>query len=420
MMRKVSIRQQFISGNKSSLFLDYYPAIDHPLTGKPTRREFLNLAIHNDFVIEEIKYVDKNGIDRRKFEPVYIEKRDRQNRVNTIPKPRKLSSQEKEYNKAVLILAEQIRQKRENEINKPEVYTDFEREQIRNKEMGNKSFISYFEKLADKRTGKNWLIWTSSLKYLKNFKEGDIRFKDLTEEFCNNFREHLLTSKSRKSKKKTLAINSALSYHNKFKAVLKQAHKDGYIKDDLNARIENIKPEEVERDRLTEEELNSLVKAECFNPLAKRAALFSALTGLRFSDIQKLTWDEVEFIKDQGYYINFRQQKTKGIEVLPISDQAFSLMGERKEPGTRVFEGLIYSASENKLLSEWGQNAGIRKKIRWHILRHSFATIQLTKGSSMEVVQKALGHKDLKTTQIYGKIVNKLLREAMDRIKLDM
>ena len=59
----------------------------------------------------------------------------------------------------------------------------------------------------------------------------------------------------------------------------------------------------------------------------KTAALFSALTGLRFSDIEKLIWSELEFIEGNGYFIKFKQQKTKAVEMMPISEQAFGLLG---------------------------------------------------------------------------------------------
>ena len=65
--------------------------------------------------------------------------------------------------------------------------------------------------------------------------------------------------------------------------------------------------------------------------------------SLRFSDIEKLLWSEIEFIKGQGYFIHFQQKKTQGFEVMPISEQAYSLLGEPKEPNTKVFEGLTYS-----------------------------------------------------------------------------
>jgi site-specific recombinase XerD len=96
---------------------------------------------------------------------------------------------------------------------------------------------------------------------------------------------YLLITKSNKSSKTTLSQNSAVSYFNELKAAFKQAYKDGILQTDLNAKIMPIKATETIREYLTLEELNKLVKTPCNNDLLKRAALFSALTGLRFSDI---------------------------------------------------------------------------------------------------------------------------------------
>jgi len=151
----------------------------------------------------------------------------------------------------------------------------------------------------------------------------------------------------------------------------------------------------------------------------KRAALFSALTGLRFSDIEKLVWGELEYIEGNGYFIQFKQKKTKGVEMMPISEQAYSLLGERKEPTDKVFEGLTYSAYSNKHLYQWIGGAGITKDITFHCFRHTFATLQLSKGTDIYTVSKMLGHRELKTTQIYAKIIDQTKRDAADKIKLD-
>jgi integrase len=409
---KVNLRQKPISGNRQSLYLDFYPAISHPETGKQTRREFLNLFLFNEIEYEKQTYFDEKGKEQLRYIPVY----DRNNK--TVPV--KLDILDKQHNKNVLQLAEQIRQKRENQINKPEIYTGYEKQQLKIKEMGEASFIEYFQQLTAKRKASNHDNWVCAFNYLNTFTKGKLKFEDLNEKICNDFRDHLLTTKSNKSKKVTLSQNSALSYFNKFKAALKQAYKDGYLQTDLNARVKQIKQAETQRNFLTIEELNSLAKTECNNPLLKRAALFSALTGLRFSDIAKLLWSELEYIEGNGYFIQFKQQKTKGVEMMPISEQAFSLLGERKEPESRVFEGLTYSAYSNKHLFQWIGAAGITKEITFHCFRHTFATLQLSQGTDIYTVSKMLGHRELKTTQIYARIIDKTKRDASDKIKLDM
>ena len=385
MATKVKLRQKKISKGRKSLYLDFYPPVPHPETGKPTRREFLGLYI---------------------FE-----------------KPK--TPFDKQHNSETLKIAESIRQKRENFLNKPEIYSEYEKEQLRKKELGEQNFIEYFRKLANKRKASNYDNWISALNYIEAFTNGKLKFADLNEKFLENLKEYLLTTKSKKSNKTTLSQNSAVSYFNKVKAALRQAYKDGILQYDLNAKVKPIKAAETRREYLTIEELNKLVKTPCNNDLLKRAALFSALTGLRFSDIQKMVWGELEYIEGQGYFLNYRQKKTKVVEVLPISEQAYGITKGKKNPKDMpqdkpVFEGLKYSAYHNKHLFQWILRAGITKNITFHCFRHTFATLQLSHGTDIYTVSKMLGHRELKTTQIYAKIVDDTKRKAADKIKLDM
>ena len=379
MATKVSLRKKAITKGRQSLYLDFYPPIISPKTGEPTRREFLNLYIFKK---------PKNEI-------------------------------EKAHNTNQINLANSICNKRENELNKPEIYTEFEKEQIRLKELADMDFVQYYETLANKRKESNHDNWISALNYLKDFTGGQLSFGDLNEKKLEEFKEYLLTTKSRKSDKAKLSQNSAMSYFNKVKAALKQAYSDGILQSDLNKKVKPIKEVETRREPLTIEELNNLIKTDCNNPLLKRAALFSALTGLRWSDIEKLKWGEVEFIKGRGYFLNFDQEKTEGVEVHPISLQAFQILGERGGKDERVFPGLKYSAFENKHLYQWIGAAGITKDITFHNFRHTYATLQLAGGTDIYTVSKLLGHKSLKTTQIYTKVVDESKRLAADKIKLD-
>lgn len=380
MATKVKLREKSISGKRKSLYLDFYPAIIHPETGKLTRREFLGM-----YIVDKPKSpIDKIG------------------------------------NANALQAAQLIRQKRENELNKPEIYTAFERDQLHIRKQGERDFVEYFKLLADERKESNHDNWVSALRYLEAFTGGSLKFVDLNEKFCMDFQKYLLTVQSNKSSKVRLSQNSAVSYFNKVKAALKQAYKEGLLQTDLNAKVAPIKPAETQRNFLTLEELNALVRTDCQNPLLKRAALFSALTGLRFSDIQKLIWSELEYIEGNGYFIQFQQQKTKGMEMLPISEQAFGFLGERGNPTSKVFEGLTYSAYHNKHLYQWIGAAGISKDITFHCFRHTYATLQLSGGTDIYTVSKMLGHRDLKTTQVYAKIIDQTKRAAADKIHLDI
>jgi len=389
---KVALRNKPISGGRKTLYLDFYPPIPNPETGKLTRREFLGLYIYNETIKK------KQGKD----------------------KPVKLNPIDKQHNEDTLNTAELIRQKRQNQLNKPEIYTGEELEKLRIKELSERNFVEYFKSLADKRKASNFDNWVSAYKYLEIFTKGILKFADLNEKFCTEFKEYLLTTKSNKSNKVTLSQNSAVSYFNKFKASMKQAYKDGYLQTNLNVKINTIKTVETQREYLSMEQVQILVKTPCSISLLKSSALFSILTGLRFSDIAKLVWSEVQHSEIEGYFLKFIQQKTKAVENLPISEQAFSLMGERKEPKEQVFKGLVYSAYLNSHLKQWILNAGITEKITFHSFRHTYATLQLSKGTDIYTVSKMLGHRELKTTQIYAKIIDKTKREATDKIKLDL
>lgn len=382
---KVKLRQKKISKGRKSLYLDFYPPIPHTETGKPTRREFLGL-----YIFEKAK-----------------------------------SPIDKQHNNETLKIGDSIRQKRENFLNKPEIYSEYEKEKLRIKELGEQSFIEYYKALANKRQKSNKDNWKASFNYLENFTNGKLQFADLNEKFLNDFKEYLLTTKSNRSDKTSLSQNSAVSYFNKVKAALKQAYQDGILQSDLNSKVAPIKTAETRREYLTLDELNKLVKIPCNDLLLKRAALFSALTGLRFSDIQKMVWSELEYINGQGYVLNFSQQKTKGVEVLPISEQAYSFTAGKQNPADMpqnelVFDGLKYSAYSNKHLFQWIGAAGITKNITFHNFRHTFATLQLFNGTDIYTVSKMLGHKDLKTTQVYAKIVDEAKRKAANKITLDL
>jgi len=363
---KVTLRTKPITGNRLSLYLDFYPPIKHPDTGKSTRREFLNLHLF----VKPKTSVDKN------------------------------------YNKETLDLAETIRAKRQIDIHNNR-FGFLEAKKFE------ADFIQFFRTECDKREGKNRTNWLSALGYLQTFIKS-IRFKDLNETICNDFRGFLLNSKKKDGKR--IAQNTAELYYSKFTATLKKAAGLGLLEKNISDKIEKIKKTETEKNFLSLEELNKLAHTECAIALLKNAALFSALTGLRFADINKLLWSEVHHSTLNGYYIQFRQKKTKGFEVMPISQQAFSLLGERQQQEQRVFEGLYYSTYTSFILKQWLVNAGITKHITFHCFRHTYATLQLTMGTDIYTVSKMLGHKNLKTTEIYGKVIDRRKVEAAAKI----
>jgi integrase len=152
-------------------------------------------------------------------------------------------------------------------------------------------------------------------------------------------------------------------------------------------------------------------KKECRRPPLARAFLFSCLTGLRKSDIEKMTWSEV---RQQGEFtrIVFKQKKTGGQEYIDINPQAVEYMGERGEPDERVFKDFKYSAKTARHLQLWAEAAGVEKQITFHSGRHTFAVMMLDLGADIYTVSKLLGHKEIQTTQIYAKVMDKNKQKA--------
>ena len=333
-------------------------------------------------------------------------------RLYLIPKPK--NKTERELNKKTKQLAETICAKRQIEIQNGHYgFQDIE------KLKG--SFITYVTALAEKKntSAGNYGSWNSMIKHLKAFCPTDVSFEDIDKTFVEKFKNYLNEEAEGRVGKK-LSQNSKYSYYGKFAAALKQAVKDGIFKENPSSGVEYFKQGETQREFLTLDELKQVAQTECEIPILKSAFLFSALTGLRWSDIEKLTWSEVQHSKEIGYYIRFTQKKTKGVETLPISNQAKDLLGDEGKPDVKIFKDLNYSAWSNLKLQQWVMKAGISKTITFHCARHTYATLQLTLGTDIYTVSKLLGHKELRTTQIYAKVIDDKKKEAANRINLDL
>jgi integrase len=316
---------------------------------------------------------------------------------------------DKQQNKEILKLAESIKAKTELEI-KNGLYG------FTNSFKQDTNFIQYFKLLAEKKNDSlgNYGNWHSALMQLISFAGQDITFRNVDESFCEDFRDYLKNSARTKSNK-PLSSNTILAYFNKFRATLNKAVKEKIIQYNPCLDIENPKHIENQRNHLSLDEVKLLVKTECRYEVLKRAFLFACLTGLRWSDIQKLRWKEIEFTKD-GARITFHQQKTKGLQYLDISKQSIQYLGSRNQPDDLVFTGLKYSSYTNVELSKWMVKAGITKDITFHCARHTFAVLQLSLGTEIYTLSKLLGHSALKTTQVYSKIVDSKKIEAVNKI----
>jgi len=399
-IRKVEDRKEWY------LYIESYPVY---VNGKLTReRQYINRTITT--IEWDKKRTARTEADGTK---TYKPKRDDNGLI--------ICRSEKDIQSVVY--ADGLRAILQKEYDNSELYTDDDRKKLDAKEKAQTNFIEYFEQLAENRNKNRSegirFSWLCVYDYLKLFAGDTFIFSDLNEKWSEDFKDFLLSTKSRKSDKSKLAQNSAASYYSIFKAALKKAFIDGFLTVDIGAKVKGVQEQETRREFLTVDELNKLVETECARPELKRAALFSALTGLRLSDIQKMKWKELVFDGSQ-YKLNFTQQKTKGVEYMPISEQAYTICGTPGEPEQLVFSDLPDSAWISKPLERWINKAGISKKITFHCFRHTFATLQLSGGTDIYTVSKMLGHKDLKVTQIYAKIVDATKQKAAQAIKLNL
>ncbi|WP_347987261.1 site-specific integrase [Methylomonas sp. AM2-LC] len=282
----------------------------------------------------------------------------------------------------------------------------------------NASFYSFFSQIMEtKKTNSNssnYSVWNGCLIQLKKHApDANLTFEQITPEWLEGVRKFFETQAKTKSGN-NISNGTALSYFNKVRAVINAAYAKGIIIRNPLPQVKGIKAEQTKRVYLTIEDVRSLVKTECRYDVLKRAFLFSCLTGLRWSDINKLDWPEISQL-DGVYRITFNHKKTGTLQYLDITQQAFSLLGEPAKQG-RVFEGLKYSSYVNVELLRWSMSAGISKHVTFHTGRHTFAVTLLCNGTDIYTLSKLLGHSEVKTTQIYADIIDSVKKEAMHRI----
>ena len=174
---------------------------------------------------------------------------------------------------------------------------------------------------------------------------------------------------------------------------------------------------ESKREYLTIDEIKLLIDTECPREDVKRAYLFACYCGLRLSDVYALRWKDI-ILDGEQYRVSIVMKKTTAPIYLPLSRHAVRWLPERNgdDDGSRIFVGLPAEPNINKVLAKWVAAAGIAKKITYHTSRHSFATMMLTLGADLYTTSKLLGHANVKTTQIYAKIVDSKKAEAVNLV----
>ncbi len=375
----VRIRFKQLSNGNQSIYLEYY-------TGDVIRKE---------------NYV--GGKRKYEFLKLYL-----------IPER---TREDKAKNEATLALAKAIQSKRI-----VEVQNDAHGFQNTNKSRVN--LLDYLEnigKQSAEQGSRNYARTVlNTVRALKLFRGDYIAFRDVDKEFTDYLRQ--MPKASKYGVLKTggrLSNNSVVSYYGTLRTAINRAYKEGIIAVNPTKEFDfasKVRQEPSRREYLTIDELKTLINTECRHEIVKRAFLFSCLCGLRVSDIRKLRWCDLQ--RSGGRVrIEITMQKTKEPLYLPISDEALKWLPERGEANDSDFIfPLTHEGTVNDTLQHWAKVAGITKHISFHVARHTHATMMLTLGADLYTVSKLLGHKNIATTQIYAKIVDKKKEEAIGLI----
>lgn len=367
------IRSVKLRNGKSSLYIDYYPAVWNPDKGVYTRREHLKLKVF-DHPADEFQ---------------------------------------KKQNQMTREIAERIYLKRMNGLM-------LEENNMFNKDVLEGNFFQFAKTFLSKKLRKGTDVehYKSALKYLHRMAGINLKFRQIDEHFLEQFKDYLLTSNTLNSKVKFLDKNSAGSYFNKFCNIVERAFIENYLQFNPVLKVDKIPPTETTRHYLTEEEIQLLKQTPIKDEVVYKAGLFAILTGLRFGAIQSLKWEELEYSEElKSWYFYFIDPKPNRPVKHFISQQAVDLLGERSNGKEKIFKELTYHRTRDSLKT-WLVLAGIKKDISFHCFRHTYATQLVSKGEDIFVISKMLNHKNVKTTQIYSKMPDRNKVIAANRMTI--
>jgi len=303
--------------------------------------------------------------------------------------------------KEVERLAETIRIKREMQLASAEY-------DIHDLIAAKQDLISYANKLAEGQPPKNPL--PKSLKYLRKY-AGNIAISAISERWVKGYRAFLLGQA-------TIGSNSAGRYMAALKHILNQAVRERMLPRSPADNVEAIPETEPETEYLQHEEMERLASTPLEStPLrleVRKAFLLSLNTGLRISDLQSLRWGSIE---RDPLLIRKQQTKTRKGIVIPITAKTFKIVDDGKihNRDELVFPELASTKQNtNRLLREWGERAGILKRLTWHVARRSFGTAALRAGGDLATVSRLLGHTSLQHTQRYLKVDLSSMQRVID------
>lgn len=239
----------------------------------------------------------------------------------------------------------------------------------------------------------------------------DMLLKDVTPAVIQDFSVYLMTVVRQ-------CNNTAMKTMKTLKTVILYGIKLGVIHSNPYLGVK-LHLEPVDRGFLTEEELQSIIKKDFEIDrlgFVRDLFVFSCFTGLSYIDVKKLKADNIVTLNGIEW-IKMAREKTSTLVSVVLFDGAKCII-KKYENDPKRKDKLFPSMSNQKMnqyLKEIATSCGIKKNITFHMARHTFATLTLSKGVPIESVSRMLGHTNIKTTQIYAKITNKKIEEDMTK-----
>jgi site-specific recombinase XerD len=220
------------------------------------------------------------------------------------------------------------------------------------------------------------------------------------------------------------ANNTAVKYLKNFNKIIKLCLANDWLDKNPFANYKS-KVKEVERVYLTEDEIQSIIEKDFKTErlsLVRDIFLFSCFTGLAYIDVKNLTKSHISYGIDGEKWIFTHRQKTESASKIPILPVTQMIIDKyENHPQCLNEDKLLPILSNQKMNAYLKEIAGvceIEKDLTFHIARHTFATtVTLTNGVPIESVSKMLGHKNLRTTQHYAKVLDRKVSEDMKLLK---
>lgn len=327
-----------------------------------------------------------------------------------------ITAAERKRNRETLMIANSVKARRILEIQNG-------RFNFENKERGKILLIEWMNNLRDEAFGvksANYLgTMKSTIGHLEKYiGKRKVALRDVDRNFVIGFIRFMRKTPTYRGV--PLGPESIYTYYITLCIALNKAVKREIIdKNPCDMIPAEDKPQRSEshREYLTLDEIKSLIDTECKDVRVKRLFLFSCFTGLRLKDIYSLKWKDLKEIEEGVYQVEIIQQKTKKVVTVPLSENALTWLPNRYMDGeeNRIFP-MPETSCAYDYLHDWAKKAGITKNVTFHVGRHTYATMLLYYGADLYTVSKLLGHSNVKTTQIYAKVMDETKRKAVNLI----